>query len=194
MGRLLSRDASLLVVIDAQPSFYGDPGPPSPALAETLDRIAWIVAVAAALDVPVIVTEEDVARNGPTAAPILAAAPAGTSVFAKVVFGAADQPDILAAIEATRRQTAVIVGLETDVCVAHTALGLLDRDYRVVVVDDATHAPDRTHAAGLRRAIAGGAELIHAKGVYYEWLRTLQAARDFERDHPGLADPPGFSL
>jgi len=35
---------------------------------------------------------------------------------------------------------------------------------------------------------------MHAKGVYYEWVRTLEAARDFERANPTLADPPGFSL
>ena len=110
------------------------------------------------------------------------------------MFGAADQPDILAAIEATGRRTAVLVGLETDVCVAHSALGLLDRDFRVVVVDDATFSPGEMHEAGLRRIAAAGGELLHAKGVYYEWVRTLEAARAFERDHPDLAEPPGFSL
>ncbi len=151
-------------------------------------------AVAAALGVPAVVTEEDAPRNGPTAARILAALPAGTPVFAKAVFGAADQPDILAALEAAGRRTAVLAGLETDVCVAHTGLGLLDRGWRVVVIDDATYAPGDMHAAGLRRLTAAGAEIVHAKGVYYEWVRTLPAAREFERHHPELAEPPGFSL
>ena len=39
-----------------------------------------------------------------------------------------------------------------------------------------------------------GVEVAHAKGIYYEWVRTLDAARAFERDHPDLADPPGFDL
>jgi hypothetical protein len=39
-----------------------------------------------------------------------------------------------------------------------------------------------------------GATLVHAKGVYYEWVRTLEAARAFEAAHPDLATPPGFSL
>jgi hypothetical protein len=39
-----------------------------------------------------------------------------------------------------------------------------------------------------------GVTLVHAKGVYYEWVRTLEAARAFERANPGLADPPGFAL
>jgi hypothetical protein len=35
---------------------------------------------------------------------------------------------------------------------------------------------------------------IHAKGVYYEWVRTLAEARRFEAANPDLAEPPGFSL
>ena len=192
MGRLLDVADSLLLVIDAQPSFYG--GDPAPAQAEALTRAAWLTGVAAALGVPVVVTEEDAERNGPTDPTIAACLPAGTPVMAKRVFGAADQPDILAAIEATGRRTAVLVGLETDVCVAHSALGLLDRDLRVVVVDDATFSPGEMHEAGLRRIAAAGGELLHAKGVYYEWVRTLEAARAFELGHPDLAEPPGFSL
>ena len=192
MGRLLDVADCLLLVVDAQPSFYG--GAPAPAQAEALARAAWLAGVATALAVPVVVTEEDAARNGPTDPAIATRLAAGTPVLAKRVFGAADQPDILAAIEATGRQTAVLVGLETDVCVAHSALGLLDRGFRVVVVDDATYSPGAMHDAGLRRIAAVGGEVIHAKGVYYEWIRTLDAARDVQRDHPDLAEPPGFSL
>jgi hypothetical protein len=35
---------------------------------------------------------------------------------------------------------------------------------------------------------------LHAKGVYYEWVRTLADARRFEAAHPDLAGPPGFTL
>jgi nicotinamidase-related amidase len=195
MSRLLERADSVLLVIDAQSAFYGDgPDAERDDLRGPLDRVAWLAGVASALGVPAVVTEEDAARNGPTAARIMAALPIGTPVFAKVVFGAADQPDILAAISALGRRTAVIVGLETDVCVAHTGLGLLDRGVRVVVVEDATYAPGLMHDHGLRRLAAAGAEIVHAKGVYYEWVRTLEASRAFERDHPELSDPPGFDL
>jgi nicotinamidase-related amidase len=195
MSRLLEREDSVLVVIDAQSAFYGDGASGEPAaLRGPLDRVAWLAGVATALRVPAVVTEEDATTNGPTAARILAAIPPDVPIFAKAVFGAADQPDILAALDATGRHTAILTGLETDVCVTHTGLGLLDRGWRVVVVDDATYAPGDTHAAGLRRLTAAGAEIVHAKGVYYEWVRTLAAARSFERDHPELAEPPGFSL
>jgi nicotinamidase-related amidase len=194
MSRLLERSASMLLVIDAQPSFYGALEPADPRLPDALARLAWLTAVVSALDVPVVVTEEDATRNGPTDVTIVAALPPTASTFDKVVFGAADQDDIRDAIDATGRRTAVIAGLETDVCVAHSALGLLDGGYRVAVVTDATYAPAPAHEAGLRRMAALGVELTRAKGIYYEWIRTLAAARSFQRRHPGLADPPGFSL
>ena len=50
------------------------------------------------------------------------------------------------------------------------------------------------HVHGLRRMRDAGVVAIHAKGVYYEWVRSLEAALAFEAEHPDLADPPGFSL
>ena len=62
------------------------------------------------------------------------------------------------------------------------------------MVTDATGSPGEMHELGLRRMRDAGASLVHAKGVYYEWVRTLGAARAFEAANPDLADPPGFSL
>ena len=188
MARLLDRGDSILVVVDAQPGFV------SPSEGAVVERIAWLVSVAVALDVPIVVTEEEPDRHGPTDATITHVLPSGTPVLRKPVFGLADVPEILAAVEAMGRRSAVLVGAETDVCVAHSALGLLDHGYRVAVVADATHSPGSMHEHGLRRIAEAGGTVIHAKGVYYEWLRTVEAATAFRRSHPGLGDPPGFSL
>ncbi len=194
-ARLIERDDSLLLVVDMQVGFFAGHAEAARAgLGDTVARAAWLVGVAAALDVPVIVTEEDPARNGPTDAAVLARAGAATPVFVKHVFGLAGQPDILAAVEATGRRTALLAGSETDVCVAQSAIGLLARGFRVGVVTDATFSPGETHALGLRRMHEAGVLQLHAKGVYYEWVRTLADARRFEEAHPDLADPPGFTL
>ena len=196
MGLLIERDDSILVVVDAQPGFYASAADVGDLdLPTMVERIAWLTGVAAALGIPVIVTEEDPARNGPTAPVVLDRLPAGSpGPFVKAVFGLAEAPEILGAIVATGRRTVVIAGFETDVCVAHSALGLLDRGFRVAVVVDATGSPGQMHVHGLRRVADAGATLSHAKGVYYEWVRTLAAARAFEDAHPELAEPPGFSL
>jgi nicotinamidase-related amidase len=194
-ARLIERDDSLLVVVDMQIGFFaGHAAAARAGLGDAVARASWLVGVAAALDVPVIVTEEDPARNGATDATVLARAGAATPVFAKHVFGLAGQPDILAAVEATGRRTALLAGSETDVCVAQSALGLLARGFRVGVVTDATFSPGEMHAFGLRRMHEAGVLQLHAKGVYYEWVRTLADARRFEEAHPDLAEPPGFTL
>ena len=191
MSPLLDRDDSVLLVVDAQPGFHRVA---DDAAGDVVARIAWLVGVAAALGVPVVATEEDASRNGPTEAEITARFPEGTPVLAKPVFGLADDPEILAAVEGTGRGTAVLVGMETDVCVAHSAIGLLDRGKRVAVVSDATYSPGAMHEHGLRRIADAGGVVIHAKGVYYEWIRTLEAARAFGATNPDLTDPPGFRL
>jgi nicotinamidase-related amidase len=82
----------------------------------------------------------------------------------------------MGAVAATGRRTVVLVGMETDVCVAHSALGLLDRGYRVVVVRDAVLAPGDAHDDGIERMRAAGVTLIGAKGLFYEWVRTVETA------------------
>jgi nicotinamidase-related amidase len=98
------------------------------------------------------------------------------------------------AVESTGRRTAILVGAETDVCVAQSAIGLADRGFRVVVVSDATFSPGPMHDHGLAHLRDAGVDVRHAKGIYYEWVRTLAAARAFQDEHPELTSPPGFDL
>ena len=191
---LIERADSILIVIDAQPGFSGADAEAARTAAAARAVAAWLAGVAAALGVPIIVTEEDPAANGPTDPAIRRWLPSGTPELAKQVFGLADVPEIFAAVESTGRRTALLVGAETDVCVAQSAVGLVDRGLRVVVVTDATFSPGAMHESGLRHVRDAGAELRHAKGVYYEWIRTLEVARAFQLAHPELASPPGFRL
>lgn len=187
---------SALVIIDAQPGFYGpsrydvDRG----HFASALARAAWVAGVAAALDVPTVLTEEDAATNGPTSDAIRAAVPPDAPVLVKTVFGADANPPIDDAVRSHGRGAVVIVGLETDVCVAHSAIGWLAAGLRPVVIHDAVYSAGEGHANGLARLRQEGVELMSAKELYYEWLRDLPSVRAFDAAHPGLATPPGFSL
>lgn len=193
---LIDVTQSMLLVIDAQQDFYGAERADvdRTGFDAALRRAAWVTAVAGRLGVPVVVTEEDAAVNGPTAEVIREVLRNGAPVMPKWVFGAPANPDILAAIETTGASTAVLIGLETDVCVAHSALGLQDLGKRVVAVHDALFSPGGAHANGLGRMRRAGVELVSAKELAYDWLRTVTAVRDFFRANPDLAEPPGFSL
>jgi nicotinamidase-related amidase len=193
---LIPRAGSLLLLVDVQDGFYG-PARTDVDRAElerVVDVCAWVAGVAAALGVPTVATEEDAAKNGPTARRVAARLDADAAVLAKPVFAAGDNPPILAAIERHAPRVVVVAGLETDVCVAHSALSLLDRGYRVAAVADALFSPGAAHANGVARLQASGAELLSAKELFYDWTRTLADARGTLAAHPELAQPPAFAL
>ena len=193
MGRLLDVDDSVLCAVDVQPGFLDKIGE-TDAREPFLQRVVWVTALATALAVPIVVTEEEPEYNGPTPPEVTERLPDRTPRYAKPTFGLADVPEILAAVEATGRRTAVIVGMETDVCVAHSALGLLDRDYRVVVVRDAVLAPGNAHAGGIERMRAAGVTLIGAKGLFYEWVRTVDGAWKAGEQIASVPVPDGLIL
>jgi nicotinamidase-related amidase len=180
---LVERDDSVLVVVDAQPGFL--PGEAEGAV----ERMAWLAAIAARLGIPVVVTEEEPERNGATDPRIAVRLPEGTPVFKKPTFGLAGTPEILDAVRAPGRGTVVLVGAETDVCVAQSAIGLQAAGFACVVIDDATFSPGEMHERGLARALSEGVARNHAKGVTYEWLRTVDDAHAVFTD-PALPPPP----
>jgi nicotinamidase-related amidase len=189
---LTDHEDCLLIVIDAQPGFYPpDLSEADRAAAETaLTRAAWLTALAGALDVPVVVTEEEPDKNGRTDWRF--SLPTGTPVLVKPTFGLAGTPAILEAVGATRRRTAVLVGFETDVCVYQSAVGLLDDGRDVLVVEDATYSPGEMHARGLARLRDAGARLTHCKALAYEWVRTVE--RSTALLSSGVLGPAPFRL
>jgi nicotinamidase-related amidase len=191
---LTAHEDCLLIVIDAQPGFHPDDLPASDRARarSALERAAWLVALARALDVPAVVTEEEPERNGPTDASIAARLAPGTPVLTKPTFGLAGTPEILHAVRACARPTAVLVGFETDVCVLQSAIGLLDAGLRVIAVEDATFSPGEMHARGLARLRDAGAGLTHCKALAYEWVRTV--ARSNELLGSGILGPAPFRL
>lgn len=124
---LVDHRDSVLVIVDAQEAFYAGSLPPDArsAAEQALDRMTWLAGVALLLEVPLVVTEEEPGRNGSTFAPL--AELAGAPALVKPTFGLTGTPEILAAVEATGRRTAVLAGFETDVCVAQSAVGLVER-------------------------------------------------------------------
>src|SRR5262249_36959339 len=169
---LIDPDDSILLVIDVQAAFLDK----LPAVEQRplLDRIGWLIGVASWLHIPLVVTAEDIPRLGGVVPDLAQFLPPATPTYNKEVFALAAAPAILAAVAHTDRKTAILTGLETDVCVAQSALGLLHRDYRVVVVADATGSPEPAHAAGLSRMRDAGVVIVHVKNLYYEWLRTVE--------------------
>ena len=189
---LLAVEDSVLIVIDVQSSFLRKLPLSDHQL--LLQRICWLIGVANWLDIPIIATAEDIPREGSVAAEIAAVLPVDTPIYNKMVFNLAADPAICTAVAQTSRKTAVLVGLETDVCVAQSALGLLGHGYQVVVVADASAAPGIAHSFGIDRAERAGALIVGVKNLFYEWVRTVEQARRFRRECAELGQPEGMQL
>ena len=188
---LFSSDKCALIVIDVQDCFLAKL--PVDWRKPLVERIAWLMQVAHILEIPVVATAEDVTRDGPLLPVLEKQLRPGAGVHDKKVFGLCGQADILEAIRRTERDEFVPVGMETDVCVCHSALGLIGQGFRVAAIEDATASPPPHHEAGLRRMAAGGVVLTNAKGIYYEWVRDL-ATHAHVKSRITLPMPQGLTL
>ncbi len=177
MVRRLDADDCVLAVIDTQDGFLRKLSDEEAAV--LVDRIRWLCRLADWLRVPVVVTEEEPEVNGETAPPVTGALSAETVRHVKPIFDLSACPAILADVMRHGRDMVALCGLETDVCVAQSALGLLDAGKRVVVVEDAVGSPGAAHAQGLERMARAGVELVGVKGLAYDWLRTVERASEF---------------
>jgi nicotinamidase-related amidase len=186
VSRLIDPDDCALVLVDVQDGFLERV--PEDVRTGMVGRTAFLVHAAAFCGIPVIATVESPADWGGLPAD-LASAIGDARVIDKAVFGLADDPEVEPAVRALGRGTVVLVGMETDVCVAQSALGLLDQGVRVVAVEDAVASPGG-HDAGLERMRRAGVILLITKQLHYEWMRTVERSRAFSAAHPGL-EPPG---
>jgi nicotinamidase-related amidase len=187
---LIEVNDSLLIAIDIQPSFVERES--TDGNSALLQRMCWVVKVANWLKVSLVVTAEDIPRNGSVSEEIAEILPQDTKIYNKMTFGLAAQPDIFEAVQQTGRNTAVLIGYETDVCITHSALGLIDLGYKVAIVADATGSPAEAHQIGLERMRGAGGIILSAKSLYYEWVRTVERALEFES--LGIETPDGIIL
>ena len=188
---LLDRNRCCLVVIDVQNVFLDKL--PLDQREPLVARTAWLMRVATALNIPILATAEDIPRNGPLVPELNKLLTPEKPAFNKTVFGLYDQPDIRTAVKSLGRDQFVLSGLESDVCVTHSALGLKGAGYDVAVAIDACASPPPHHDIAIARLGGAGVTVTTVKGVYYEWLRDL-GTLEAVRAEIGGSLPPGLTL
>lgn len=190
-NRLLDRARCCLAIVDVQQFFLDKLA--SERRGPLVARIAWLMRAALALDIPLLATGEDIPRLGPVVPELAALLPADTPVHNKMVFNLAGQADIRATAEAMGRDQFVLTGLETDVCITHSAFGLMEAGREVAVVLDACASPAAHHDIAVERLRAGGVAITTVKSVYYDWVRDVATLARI-RARIGSALPPGLIL
>ncbi|MFT7673777.1 MAG: nicotinamidase-related amidase [Gammaproteobacteria bacterium] len=170
-SRLIDVDDSVLIAIDIQDGFLDKY---DKAISQQLvAKVAWLLKVADALEVPVIAMGEDLDEMGGLNSVVQADLPVGTIVHNKDAFGLAGNLQILDAVIKTGRKTAVLVGMETDVCVSQSALGLINQGFEVVVLKDAIATTEADEEIGLSRIHGAGVVFSSVKALYFEWLQSV---------------------
>lgn len=192
---LIEAEDCVLVVVDMQDSFLEKYEKEKRRL--VVSRAAWLIRAAKALEMPIVAMAEDIATAGPVTAEILAALPDGAKVFDKQCFGCGDQADICDYIRQTGRRTAVLIGMETDVCIAQSALSLMAQGFEVAVVREAVISTAADEHIGLMRIRDAGGVIFSVKSIYFEWLRGVDAWKKLRLQNDALeaeALPPTVTL
>ena len=161
---LLARSDSVLVVVDVQERINA-------VMADQahLARIAALVEACTLLGVPVVATEQYPKGLGPTVTELSGLLPAPPLV--KDTFSCAREPAVRAALEATGRRQAIVVGIEAHVCVLQTALDLVAAGCQVHVPHDAVSSRrpvDKEWA--LRRMASAGVVVTTTESALFELL------------------------
>ncbi len=134
-----------------------------------------LIRLAALVGAPIIVTRqypEGLGANVPEIdEALLGAARAGARVHAldKTAFCCSSESAFVEALESTGRHQAVVLGMETHICVTQTALALAEAGHRVHVPADVCCSRNvLNHEISLDRMRAGGVQVTTSESVMYE--------------------------
>ena len=123
------------------------------------------------LGVPVVVTEQYPKGLGHTVPELERAVKAAGGAVEKTSFSCASDPDVRARIEALHPADVLVAGVEAHICVLQTALDLVERGYRVHVVQDAVGSRDPANKeAGLAKLARHGVEPSTVEMALFELM------------------------
>ncbi len=163
---LCAREKSMLFVVDVQEKLLSQIIKGE----EVLRRIRFLVECARVLNIPILVTEQNPEKLGPTSeglSEVLSEIPR----FAKMSFSCKGCPEAIQAFVKSGRRQAVLVGIETHICVLQSAVDLREGGYEVFVCADGVGSRiESAHEIALARMRELDIQVTHTESVVYEWL------------------------
>lgn len=175
MRRLIPAECAVLVV-DVQEKLAA--AMPAAQMAEVTRATTVLLEAARLLGARAIATEQYPTGLGPTIAPVAdKLGPLGVTPIAKMTFSACDADDFERAFARSGARAAIVVGMETHVCVFQTVRELCARGVGVYVpIDGVASRRDDHRAAGIDLCRSAGATITTMETVVFDWLR--QAGSD----------------
>ncbi len=167
---MLEVESTVLVFIDMQ----GNLARAMHDRESLFDNLKRLVKGVCVLGVPIIRTEQNPERLGPTL-PEFAELMPEIRPINKMSFSCCSNSDFMKTLETLGRRQVLVCGVEAHICVYQTALDLLNRGYEVQVVADGVSSRTlENKRIGLARASAAGAGVTSAETVLFELLKTAE--------------------
>ncbi len=163
---MLKRDDAVLVFIDVQGKLHGIMNDK-----EILDgNLERMVRCAQLLEIPVIGTEQIPEKLGTTNEPFLSML-ANAPMLPKTAFSCWGESAFRDAFKSLDKNQAILIGIETHVCVYQTALDLLEEGVEVFVIADAvaSRIPESKQLA-IQAMRDAGAEIIPTETALFALL------------------------
>lgn len=163
-----------LVVVDIQEKLL----PPIYEKERMVRNSQMLLRAAGVMKLPVIATTQYEKGLGKVVPEITSLLPDPQAID-KVEFGCFNNTGFCSAIKALpgRRNTVILCGMETHICVMQTALGALNRGYLVHVAADAVSSRSEFNwKVGLERMRAAGAVISSTETIIYELMRASGTA------------------
>lgn len=162
---LINKEDCLILIIDVQERFLN--GLIGEAKEIFIQKIKHLIRVAKVLDIPIVVTAEDIQKNDTVNEELIVELDNKIKIFDKFIYSCWEQPDIQEEIKKYQKKVVILCGLETDVCIMQTAVDLSTNGYRVVLLSDITFSRNIIeHDIGLKR--------IESQGAIISLLKTWQ--------------------
>jgi nicotinamidase-related amidase len=168
--RLLEPDQCALVVVDIQEKLL----PPIFEKERLIKNSQLLIRLAAILKIPTLVSTQYVKGLGETI-PEIASLLSETQPIDKHMFSCFGSDAFCSALKRLpgNRNTVLLCGMESHICVAQTALGALRDGYIVHVASDAVSSRTEWNwKIGLERMRAAGAVISSTEMMIYELLRS----------------------
>src|SRR5579884_164127 len=160
----MSAGDTALLVIDVQEKLL----PKIPGADQLVRNIAFLLDVVQVLDMPAQTTEQYPRGLGPTVPELARRLPVRPD---KVAFSSCAVPAVVESFRRAARPKVVLTGIETHVCVLHTALDLLALDFRVYVAVDAVGSRyELDREVALERMQRAGCILVTSEMAAFEWV------------------------
>jgi nicotinamidase-related amidase len=172
-SELANHENCFLLIIDVQEFFMK--GWEDEEKKKLIIKLIHLIKLATILNIPLIVTAEDIEKNGTIPKELQQVLPKTTEIFDKFIYSCWGQKNIQEQIQKTNKKVAVICGLETDVCVSQTSIELVENGYKVFLLSDITNSRNlEEHRIGLSRIAHQGVIITSLKSWQEEITKGIK--------------------